>query len=131
MDTAATVIIVDGHAGVREALACRLRRLLGRGSVTAVGEVDAAVQLIEERMPDLVLYDPRTVAGEPDPIVRRLGQSGCAVMILTSSLRRGEADQLRAAGAAGVLLKGEEGCALRAALAALTDAAPRQQRSLT
>ena len=56
--------------------------------------------------PDVVLCDPRTLGGLDADAVHRLGDGGCPVVVLTSSLQAGEADDLRRAGAEAVLLKG-------------------------
>jgi DNA-binding NarL/FixJ family response regulator len=119
MSAPITVLIVDGHPGVRTALVSRLHHTPRMRAVCAVGALDDAVRMIEELAPHAVLYDPRTVAGNPEQVVRRLGQSGCPVIVLTSSLRDGEARALRGAGATAILLKGEGRPDLLAAIEAV------------
>ena len=120
MATPITVLLVDGHAGVRVALTERLRQAPGVGAVTATSTLGAAVQLTQEVIPDVVLYDPRTVAGNAADGVRLLGQGGRPVVVLTSSLLEDERAALLRAGAAAVLLKGTAVPALVTAMAALT-----------
>ena len=126
MATPITVLLVDGHAGVRAALADRLCHAPGVGAVTATGTLEAAVQLSQEVIPDVVLYDPRTVAGNGADGVRLLGQGGRPVVVLTSSLLEDERAALLRAGAAAVLLKGTAVPALVTAMAAVLTRDPEQ-----
>ena len=120
MATPITVLLVDGHAGVRAALTDRLRQAPGVGAVTATSTLEAAMQLTQDVAADVVLYDPRTVAGNAADDVRLLGQGGRPVVVLTSSLLEDERAALLRAGAAAVMLKGTAVPALVAAMAALT-----------
>ena len=108
MSDALNLLLVDGHAGVRTALADRLRLLSAVGAVAVAATVEAAVALARDQAPDVVLYDPRTVEGDATEAVRRLGQSGCPVVVFTSSLRGGEDTALARAGAADIVFKGME-----------------------
>jgi DNA-binding NarL/FixJ family response regulator len=121
-----TVLLVDGHAGVRAALADRLCQAPGVGAVTATSTLEAAVQLARDVAPDVVLYDPRTVAGNAADGVRLLGQGGRPVVVLTSSLLEDERAALLRAGAAAVLLKGTAVPALVMAMAAVLTRDPEQ-----
>jgi DNA-binding NarL/FixJ family response regulator len=121
-----TVLLVDGHAGVRAALADRLCHAPGVGAVTTTGTLEAAVQLAQDVAPDVVLYDPRTVAGKAADGVRLLGQGGRPVVVLTSSVLEDERAALLRAGAAAVLLKGTAVPALIAAMAATLTRDPEQ-----
>jgi DNA-binding NarL/FixJ family response regulator len=91
MSTAITLLIVDGHPGVREALLRRLQHVPGVGAVAAVGSISAGVRPAQEFASDAVIYDPRTVAGDAAEAVRRLAAGGCPVVVLTSSLLEAEA----------------------------------------
>jgi DNA-binding NarL/FixJ family response regulator len=126
MATPITVLLVDGHAGVRAALADRLCHAPRVGAVTATSTLEAAVQLARDVAPDVVLYDPRTVAGNAAAGVRLLGQGGRPVVVLTSSLLEDERAALLRAGAAAVLLKGIAVPALVAAMAAALTRGPEQ-----
>lgn len=106
MSQAMTLLLVDGHAGVRTALAARLRQDSAVAVVETAATLEAALQLAQERPPEVVLYDPRTVPGDPVAAVRQLAREGWRVVILTSSLRNGEAQTLPQAGAVAVLFKG-------------------------
>jgi DNA-binding NarL/FixJ family response regulator len=101
-----TLLIVDGHPGVREALLRRLQHVPGVGAVVAVGSISTGVRLAQEFAPDAVVYDPKTVAGNAAEAIRRLAAGRCPVVMLTSSLLEDEAAVLARAGAAAVLLKG-------------------------
>jgi DNA-binding NarL/FixJ family response regulator len=116
MHTPLSIVLIEGHIGVRHALAQRLQQLPEVGPVEAGGDLAAAIELVWRRSPDLVLYDPRTVGGAAVAAVRLLSESGCAVVILTSSLREDEAAMLREVGAIAVLLKAEGTTDLLAAL---------------
>jgi DNA-binding NarL/FixJ family response regulator len=102
-----SVMIVEGHRGVREGLAQRLGHRSGEvGAVVAVDTLEAARRGMQDGAPDVVLCDPRTLAGGAEEVVRQLGSTGVPIVVLTSSLRDGEEDALRRAGARTVLLKG-------------------------
>ena len=126
MATPITVLLVDGHAGVRAALTDRLRQAPGVGTVTATSTLEAAGQLAPDVAPDIVLYDPRTVAGDAAQGVRLLGHGGHPVVVLTSSLLEDERMALLRAGAAAVLLKGTAVPTLLAAMAAALTRDPEQ-----
>jgi DNA-binding NarL/FixJ family response regulator len=106
MSTSITLLIVDGHPGVREALLQRLQHVPGVGTVAAVGNIGAGVRLAQEFAPDAVIYDPKTVAGDAAEAIRQLSAGGCPVVVLTSSLLEDEGAVLARAGAALLLLKG-------------------------
>lgn len=120
-----SLLIVDGHSGVRAALVRRLSQIPGACVVAAVENLDGARQTLEQQAMDAVLYDPRTVAGDAATAVAQLAASGAAVVVLTSSLREGEEDALQRAGAGAVLLKGVS----VAAICASVDAAIAARRS--
>jgi DNA-binding NarL/FixJ family response regulator len=117
--------IVDGHSGVREALAQRLQRIPGIRVVGAVGDVHDALRVLQEQAPDAVIYDPRTVAGEAHEALTALASGGRAVIVLTASLLYDEAEALRRAGAADLLLKGASVATLLAAIKAAISASGR------
>ena len=106
MDGKATLLIVDGHQGVREALLQRLRHAPGIRAVAAVSNLEDATYLAQELAPDTVLYDPKTVVGDAVEAIGRLAAGDRPVVVLTSSLRAGEEAALTRAGAAAILLKG-------------------------
>jgi DNA-binding NarL/FixJ family response regulator len=111
-DVPINVLVVDGHDGVREALAQRLGHLSRIGHVTTATALESAVRMVRDQAPTVVLYDPRTVVGEAVDSVERLTQAGGRVIVLTSTLREDEPSALRQAGAVAVLLKGAESAAL-------------------
>jgi DNA-binding NarL/FixJ family response regulator len=101
-----TLLIVDGHERVRNALMHRLQRVLGSGIVVSAGDLRTAAQAIQELAPDAILYDPRTVAGDVQQTLHALSRSGRPVVVLTSSLQDQEEPLLRQAGAVALLFKG-------------------------
>jgi DNA-binding NarL/FixJ family response regulator len=99
-----TLLLVDGHDGVRTALAATLRRA-GFGVVAEARTVAAALWHAREHAPQLVLIDPRTVQGDMLEAIRLLGQEGRHVLVYTSSLLH-EEEALLAAGGARIAFKG-------------------------
>ncbi len=126
MDIRRRLAIVDGHRGVREALAHRLQQIPGIHVVAAVGDMHSALQAVQEHEPDAVIYDPRTVAGEAHEGLAALAAGGRAVLVLTASLLHEEAEALRRAGAADLLLKGVSVAALLAAVEVAVAASDRE-----
>ncbi|GAC1432113.1 MAG: hypothetical protein NVSMB65_05700 [Chloroflexota bacterium] len=103
---ATTLLIVDGHEGVRMALARRLHFVPGVAAVWAAGTLDAAARLAAERHPGVIVCDPRTLPGSAVAVVHLLAATGAAVVVHTSSLDEGEAAALAGAGACAIVLKG-------------------------
>jgi response regulator RpfG family c-di-GMP phosphodiesterase len=101
-----TILLLDGHDGVRSALAARLRHAEGVRAVDAVSELSDALSLASSKPPDAVIYDPHTVEGRADDVIPQLAAGGRPVIVLTSSLVGDEAAALTRAGAAALLLKG-------------------------
>ena len=97
------LLIVDGHAGVREALTHRLRQVY---IVTAVDSLEAACEVLRYLSPAAILVDPRTLAMRAGDILAPLRIAGRPVIVLTSSLFDGEEERLQGGGAAAILLKG-------------------------
>lgn len=112
MAGAISVLLLDRHQGVREALAQRLRHAPSIGCVATASTLDTALQAARDHAPHVVLYDPRTVAGDAAEAVQRLKQAVGHVIVLTSSLLEDEAAALRRAGVAALVLKGTEISAL-------------------
>lgn len=116
MKAALTILIVDGHQGVRTALARRLGRQPGVRRVVATATLATAVRMGRLLAPDLVIWDPRTVGQDSAHSLCRLHALGCPVLVLTSSLDPEECLLLEGAGAAGILFKGIRLPALRAGI---------------
>lgn len=120
------LLIVDGHPGVREALARRLRQAY---TVTAVDGLAAAGEVLRRLSPAAVIVDPRTIAALPDDVLALLGLAGRPVIVLTSSLLEGEEGRLHRAGAAAILLKGRPFAELLVRIdAAIGEASPVPRR---
>lgn len=97
------LLIVDGHAGVREALTRRLRQVY---IVTAVDSLEAARDVLRQLSPAAILVDPRTIAARADDLLATLRRPGRPVIVLTSSLLDGEEERLQRGGVAAIHLKG-------------------------
>jgi DNA-binding NarL/FixJ family response regulator len=109
-----TLLLLDGHDGVRAALAARLRHAEGVRAVAAASDLADALSIARTTTPDAVIYDPHTVVGNADEAILQLGAGGRPVIVLTSSLVGDEAAALTRAGAAALLLKGSNvTCLLR------------------
>lgn len=100
------VLIIDGHAGVRTALALRLSLIPEVQIVGAAATLEDAVRVGQQWAPDVVLYDPHTAAGDGATGLLALTLLGWPVVVLTAVLDAGEADVLWQYGAAGLVLKG-------------------------
>jgi DNA-binding NarL/FixJ family response regulator len=102
------VVIADDHTFYREGLA----RLLRKFGVDVVGEApdgEAAVRLVEETSPDVVLLDLRMPGVSGLEAVRRLTEDAAATRVLVLSVSAEESDvtDAIAAGASGYVLKDE------------------------
>jgi DNA-binding NarL/FixJ family response regulator len=106
MDGPRTLLLIDGHHGVRTSLACRLMREPSIGTVAEAGDLAGALHEARAVRPDVMLVDPNTVGGEPSHVVRSLAALGRPVVVLTASIIGHEAHLLHEAGAAALLLKG-------------------------
>lgn len=111
-----TLLIVDGHAKVRLALAERLGRMGEVRAVVGAGDLATGVRIANALAPDVVLFDPRTIAGDGATALALLGAGQRPVVVYASSLDTDELGQFTRAGAAAVLLKRLESHALLALL---------------
>lgn len=121
MGIQSTLLIVDGHAGVREALARRLAQLSPM-RVIAAADLDGAQWALVRHAPAAIVYDPKTVQGNAPRVLAQLVATGVPIVVLTSSLLEGEAAMLRREGAAAVLLKGVGMTTLLAAIESVKSA---------
>ncbi len=105
MGSVARVVIVDDHdlfrAGVRASLGPRLE------VVAESGDVDGAVQAIEELQPDVVLLDVHMPGGGGAEVIRRVGKRHPSVRFLALSVSDAAEDviALIRAGARGYVTK--------------------------
>ena len=102
------VVIADDHTFYREGLA----RLLRKFGVDVVGEApdgEAAVRLVEETSPDVVLLDLRMPGVSGLEAVRMLTEhaSSSRVLVLSVSAEESDVTDAIAAGASGYVLKDE------------------------
>jgi two-component system, NarL family, nitrate/nitrite response regulator NarL len=102
------VVIADDHTFYREGLA----RLLRKFGVDVVGEAadgEAAVRMVEETSPDVVLLDLRMPSVSGLDALRMLTEHSAATRVLVLSVSADEADvtEAIAAGANGYVLKDE------------------------
>jgi DNA-binding NarL/FixJ family response regulator len=102
------VVIADDHAFYREGLA----RLLGNFGIDVVGEApdgEAALRMVDEAAPDVVLLDLRMPGVSGLDAVRQLAERAAATQVLVLSVSADESDvtDAIAAGASGYVLKDE------------------------
>jgi DNA-binding NarL/FixJ family response regulator len=102
------VVIADDHAVYREGLA----RLLRKFGVDVVGEApdgEAAIRMVDQTAPDVVLLDLRMPGMSGLEAVRLLTDQAAAVRVLVLSVSADQADVTAAivAGANGYVLKDE------------------------
>ena len=97
------ILLVDGHTGVREALAKRLRYLY---DVTAVESLERAAEALRDCSPEVLIVDPRTIAADIDDVLALRSRAARPLIVLTSSLQDGDAARLRGEGVSAILLKG-------------------------
>jgi two-component system nitrate/nitrite response regulator NarL len=102
------VVIADDHTFYREGLA----RLLRKFGVDVVGEAadgEAAVRVVEETSPDVVLLDLRMPSVSGLDALRMLTEDSAATRVLVLSVSADESDvtEAIAAGANGYVLKDE------------------------
>ena len=106
MERPLTLVLVEGHAAIRAALAYRLQRQTSVRLLAAVADIPAALAVIAALCPDLVLFEPKTTARHAVSALAALLATGCPVVVWTSSLTVGEEMLLLRTGATAVLLKG-------------------------
>jgi len=106
MTAGMTILILEGHQGVRNALARRLVRQSGIRRVVATATLSAALRMGRPRAPDLVICDPKTVGQDLTHGIRRLRALDCPILVLTASLEPEERLLIEQAGAEVVLFHG-------------------------
>jgi DNA-binding NarL/FixJ family response regulator len=119
MVTPVGLLIVEDHEQVRTALVRRLGRMQEVRVLAAAANARAAVRLIEELRPDVVLCEPRAAGDDPLAGLRRLAAVGAPVVVWTCSLLPGERESFMQAGAAAVLVKDTHLTSLVATLCSL------------
>lgn len=110
MQPTRALLLLEGHHGVRTALALRLHQICGDWTILAVSSLANALPLIAMHRPLAVLCDPKSLAaaGESDPvtIITTLHEQGCSRIVLTTTFEQSEAVEWQQRGAQAVLLKG-------------------------
>ena len=102
-----TLLVVDGHTGVRLALSERLRRAPRIGAVHAAGTLHEALALARAHAPHAAICDPTTVGADMADAVRQLRREVAHVLVLGAVVLDHERAALLGAGANAVLLKGD------------------------
>ncbi len=106
MDGPSSVLLIDGHHGVRTSLVRRLGREPRIGAIAEAGDLAGALHEARAMRPDVVVVDPNTVGEDPGHVIRTLAALGRPVVVLTASIIGHEAQLLHEAGAVVLLLKG-------------------------
>lgn len=120
------VVVVDDHPVWRDGVKADLARA---GTIAVVGEAGdggEAIEIVRERMPDVVLMDLNLPVTGGVEATRRIVEDSPHVRVLVLSASGEEADVLEAvkAGASGYLLKSATGDELREAVARVRDGEP-------
>lgn len=118
------VFLVDDHPGMRDGWRAQLE-----GHAEVVGEADdadPAIELILERLPDVVLLDVHLPGGGGERVAREVTAANSAVRLLAVSVSGDRADVLRvmAAGATGYLTKTAEASLLLEAIEQVAQGRP-------
>ena len=125
------VVLADDHAVVREGLALVLGMTDGVEVVGVADDVEAALRVVAERRPDVVVLDLRMPGGSTLAALPRFAQLAprTAIVILTMHRQASSARAALAAGAQGYVLKEAAGAelvqAVRLAHAGRTYLAPQ------
>ena len=87
------VLVVDDEPAIVEAVTYNLRQ---QGFQTLVaGDADAALRLLREKSPDLVILDVMLPSGSGFDVCRLIRQSGSTIPILMLTARVSEADRVQ------------------------------------
>lgn len=105
-----TIVVVDDHPVVRNGLVALLGTIPGFDVVGEAADGDAAVRVVEEVRPDVVLMDVRMPGMDGVEATRRIRERvpGCRVLILTMHDDDATVFTAMKAGARGYLLKEAE-----------------------
>lgn len=103
-----TLLLIEGHSGVRTALAQRLRHLSADLTVVTASSLANALSCMTRHPPAVVLCDPKSLPADGDPasIVGALLEFSTPLIVLTTAFDGHEALEWRARGVQAVLLKG-------------------------
>jgi DNA-binding NarL/FixJ family response regulator len=105
-----TIVVVDDHPVVRNGLVALLGTIPGFDVVGEAADGEAAVRVVEEVQPDVVLMDVRMPGMDGVEATRRIREKvpGCRVLILTMHDDDATVFTAMKAGARGYLLKEAE-----------------------
>ena len=110
IESSITIVVVDDHPVVRNGLVALLRTIPGLDVVGEASDGDAAVRVVAEHEPDVVLMDVRMPGMDGIEATRRIREQtpGCRVLILTMHDDDATVFTAMKAGAQGYLLKEAE-----------------------
>ena len=120
------VLIVDDQPRARLSLRALLTTWPQVGELREAGDGLAALKLIEEARPDLVLVDARMPSLDGLETTQRIKARWPEVQVIVLSMSPEYADRARQAGAEAFAVKGDLSRQLRAILAAVTTAEQRK-----
>jgi len=80
------LLIVDENASVCKALEARLNSMADLDVLGSVGDASAALRMVEELSPEIILLEPKRLDGEGIRLCRELAAApgGPSVIVLTS-----------------------------------------------
>lgn len=102
------VLLIDDHALCRKGLSELLEQRPGMKVVGLAGDANEAMQLLQEKTPDLMVMDLRMPVMDGLTLLRRLRNEGCTTLIVILTVSDAPEDMAEAlrAGVRGYLLKG-------------------------
>jgi len=102
-----TLVIIDHHASIRQALAQRLNQIPDIRVVGTAADGQEGIAQVRACSPDVVLLEPKLPHGDGLEVLRaiRTGSPSSRVIVLTSYLDEFEAQTMKKAGAERYLLK--------------------------
>jgi len=101
------VLLIDDHALCRKGLSELLEQRTAMKVVGLASDANEAIQLVQEKTPDLIVMDLRMPVMDGLTLLRRLRNDGCATLIVILTVSDAPEDMAEAlrAGVRGYLLK--------------------------
>lgn len=101
------VAVVDGNPGTRKGLSRRLRQISGIVVVGEAGDQEAALRVVHDTQPDVVVMDLRRIAPDGAEFLAKVAAARpqAGIMVLTAYLSERERSDLMQAGARATLFK--------------------------
>jgi DNA-binding NarL/FixJ family response regulator len=123
MTNSIAIVIADDHAVLRDSLAALLQSEPNFAVVGAAANGQEALQLVQERHPDVLVLDLFMPQSDGFEVLRTLDRAGnrVAAVVLTGSNNNNDFVQVVRLGARGLVLKGDDPQTLFAAIRMLAE----------